>query len=107
MYVSILRFLGVEDDGREHFEQIHSAKHHKSVVFANLTQRPPKSLLRVSVFLKRVLGRKRLGLAKIIRHLNAKAGYASQPDNALRDEIRAAFAEDRLKLLELTKRLSQ
>ncbi|MFZ5965189.1 sulfotransferase domain-containing protein [Thalassococcus sp. BH17M4-6] len=104
-YVSIIQFLGLEDDGRDCFEQIHSAKRHKSAVFANLTQRPPKSLLLASAVIKRLLGRKRLGLAKVLRYLNAEAGYASRPNNVLRDEIRSAFAKDRLKLREMTERL--
>lgn len=97
-YLRVLAFLGLADDGRSEFPRIHEAKHHASRGVAKLVQRPPKGLLRLSAILRRVLGLKRLGLARLLRKANETRGYAHTPtlslDASTRESIRVTLAED-------------
>ena len=93
-YLELMDFLNVKDDGRTDFEPVHSAHHHRFRSVAALTQRPPKWMLSASTALRRMTGRKRLGLGRTFRKLNESNGYARAVPAELRHEIITHFAND-------------
>ncbi len=98
-YLDILRFLGLEDDGRTEFLPVNVAKHHKSKLVASLTQNPAPWVRRTSSLLTRVAGRE-LGLLTRLRKLNRGTGYLSpQIAPSLKQEIREYYEAENLSLL--------
>lgn len=93
-YLELLAFLGLTDDGRTDFAPVHEAKTVASQRVAQLTQRPPGTILGAAALLRRVLGLKRLGLAGRLRKMNYRKGYAGGVSEELLSEITAHFAED-------------
>ena len=92
-YLDILRFLGLEDDGRVDFPPINEAKYHKSRRLASLTQNPAPWVRRTSSLLTRLAGRE-LGLLTRLRRANRGVGYRLQVGSSLKDEIRRYYEAD-------------
>lgn len=97
-YIDILRFLGVEDDGRTDFPPVNEAKHHRSRLVASLTQNPAPWVRAASRALTRLTGRQ-MGLLSRLRAINRGRGYRAwgRVDPVLKAEIRDYYAaENRL-----------
>lgn len=92
-YLDILRFLGLEDDGRIDFPPVNEAKHHKSKRLASLTQNPAPWVRRTSSLLTRLAGRE-VGLLTRLRRANRNMGYRLEADPSLKDEIRRYYESD-------------
>lgn len=106
IYLEILDFLGLKDDGRTQFPPVNEAKHHRSRLVASLTQNPAPWIRRTSILLTRLAGRQ-MGLLTRLRAINRGAGYRVQQrlDPGLKEEIRRYYeAENRLLLPRLGSR---
>jgi hypothetical protein len=98
VYGEVLEFLGVEPDGRRHFEPVNESKTHRFQRLGRFTQRPPAALVRLGGRCARMLGVRRLGLLRRLREVNRRP-YARPPlDPALRQRLTAAFRDDTLRL---------
>lgn len=96
IYLEILRFIKVDDDGRTEFPPVNEAKYHKSKLIASLTQNPAPWVRRTSVLLTQLSG-KELGLLTRLRTLNRGAGYRARIASALKEEISMFYeAENQL-----------
>lgn len=93
-YLEVLRFLGLEDDGRTHFPKVNEAHHSRTNWMRRLYRMPPGPLVAVSRALKRLTGKETLGIAARLRNLDRRAGKATQVSDALRHEIREYYAAD-------------
>lgn len=93
VYLQILDFLGLEDDGRTTFAPVNEAKHHKSKLVASVTQIPPPWVRRSSAILTRLAGRQ-LGIVSRLREMNRAKGYRQAIDTSLKEEIRQYYASD-------------
>lgn len=98
-YLEILRFLGVQDDGRTEFAPVNEAKRHKLGLLGRFTQYPPPWALKASRIVKRLTGRSKPPLVGLIRKINTSRGYKiAGPSAELVEEIRAYYAEDNARL---------
>ena len=93
-YLRILNFLCLDDDGRQDFPPIHQAKHHRSNLLANITQRPPTWLLKAGAMIKWATGKKKLNAAAALRRVNTSDGYATTIDDDLKRELIEFFASE-------------
>jgi len=102
LYLRLIEFLRVDDDGRTDFPQVHAARHVSSLTLHRLTQRPP-SLLKSAVRLARALpGMGRIKPVSLLRKMNSRSGYSSvSPDVELAQEIDDYFAKDQDRLRKL------
>jgi len=101
VYLEVLEFLGVEPDGRRHFERVNESKSHRVRLLGKFTQRPPVSLVRFSRRCKQWLHIDRLGLLPRLRELNSRPYTRPALDDAFRARLAAAFRDDTLKLANL------
>jgi hypothetical protein len=93
-YLAILRFLGLDDDGRTEFPRVNAAKHHKSKLLASLTQNPAPWVRKTSSLVTYLAGRQ-LGLLTRLRQMNRGTGYLSpQVGDSLKEEIRNYYEAD-------------
>jgi hypothetical protein len=97
-YLEMLRFLGLEDDGRTKFPPVNEAKHRRSVWLSQFLLHPPPALRAVSRFLKRVGAGRVVRAADWVLNRNKRKGYRSEVSEALRDEIRQVYVEDNARL---------
>ncbi len=95
VYLEILRFLGLADDGRVTFERINEAKYHRARFVHRWIRHPPAPLRAAVSAARRFTGRKNLGLGELALRLEMKKGYrGKQLPEPIRDEIRAFYAAD-------------
>jgi hypothetical protein len=97
-YVEILRFLGVEDNGRMQFPPVNEARHHRTRFIVRLVRNPPRLVRAAVAALKRLSGRSRLGLADWAIGVDARKGSLTKVDAALKQEIRRFYRADNLLL---------
>ena len=101
-YMSLLRFLGLGDDGQTEFPRINAAHDHRSQLVARLTQRPPPFATRISRAVRTLPGLSGLQPARLLRKLNRVEGYRrGQLSPDLRAEIAAHYSEDQRHLGEI------
>lgn len=99
LYVVLMGFLGIEDDGKTDFPQVHAAKHASSRALHRITQRPPRALKAAVGLVKRIPGMENFKPAHMLRGMNMRSGYsATVADKPLAAEIDAYFAEDQARL---------
>ncbi len=94
VYVDTLRFLGVDDDGRDTFPRINEARAHRHPLIGRLTQNPPAPIRAAVRTAKRVLGIGRLGLLDPLRKWNAAPKTRAPLSAEFREELREAFRDD-------------
>jgi hypothetical protein len=103
-YLGILKFLGLEDDGRTDFPRVNQGLSFRSPRLINLLYRPPASVRRIARLFKRVTGLQSGTQEKLVersvRLLSAR-GYKNRISPELADEIRRHFADDNRRLNEL------
>jgi hypothetical protein len=97
-YLEIMRFLGLEDDGRIEFPRINLPKHRRTRWIGPFFRNPPRTLIESAQLLKKLTGRKSLGIARWAREMDTVPGGVNYMGDELRDEIRACFVEDNAKL---------
>lgn len=102
LYLRIMDFLGVPDDGRMDFPRIHAAKHFSSRTLQRIIQRPPSLLMRVARLIKGLPGMSNVELSEKLRQLNSREGYGTAARDALlAREIDDYFAQDQSRLRDL------
>lgn len=95
MYLQIMDFLELQDDGRTDFPRVNAAAHHRSQRLGSFTQQPPPWAIKLSALVKRLTGRDRPPLVDRLRALNRAEGYAVKTlSPRLSDEIRSYYAAD-------------
>ncbi len=94
VYLDVLAFLGLSDDGREVFPRINPAKTHRSAVLSRITQKPPRVLLRAADAVKRCLGVDRIGALDGLREWNTRPIAHVPLAPGLHAELVEAFAEE-------------
>ena len=95
IYLEILDFLAIPDDGRTEFPQINEATHHRIGALGRFTQLPPTWALKASSLVKKVTRRTKPPLVDWLRGLNTVDGYRTTPlTDAFKREIREYYAED-------------
>lgn len=103
-YLRVMRFLGLDDDGRDTFPPINQHKRHRLDTVGNFTQRPPRRLVQAGLKAKRLLGIERLGLLNRLRRLNRIDGRRAPMTPVLRETILESYRDDILRLSRLTGR---
>ena len=96
-YLEVLRFLGVDDDGRRVFQPANEGVSYHSRTVARLLFFPPAWVRTIARALKRVFGLRietQTRLVDKLVSLVSKRGYPNQISPELRDEIRRYYAED-------------
>jgi len=94
-HLEILEFLGLADDGRMLFPVVHDAKYNKFNFISKLIQRPPNWVRSISSVLKKLLGRRRLGISHKLRSVNTRHGYLSPEfDSKMEQEINEYYRSD-------------
>ena len=94
IYVEILRFLDLEDDGRTDFPPVNEAKHRRVKWLAEFLINPPPHLRGLARALQRLSGGGAGRLADSILKSNQRRGYRNNVSEALRSEIRGYYARD-------------
>lgn len=100
-YLRILRFLGLEDDGRTHFPRINEAKQYRIKWLGKMIAHPPRLAMTVVKLLRKLSGRDSLGIGAKASELLASKGYRTSIGDELRAEIRRFYEEDNRKLQQL------
>lgn len=102
LYLRLTEFLGVGDDERTDFPQVHAAKHVSSRTLHRLTQRPPGLLKSAVRLVRRLPGMDRIKPVSLLRRMNSRTGYGSASTDAeLAREIDDYFAKDQDRLRKL------
>lgn len=97
-YLEIIRFLGIDDDGRNCFPRVHGAKKVVNQRINKLTQRPPRVLTVLMSLIKKIPGMRGFKPSRLIRSLNTRDGYKATRDLDLENEIKNFFDEDQKRL---------
>jgi len=92
-YVDILSFLGVADDGCEHFPRINEARFHKNRALGRFLSRPPPAVGAAKRALKKLLNVESFGIADAIARRNLARGYQGRRANDLAEEIETYYVE--------------
>lgn len=87
MYLKILTFLGVADDGRTEFPPVNQARFHKSRRLGRFLQHPPLLVSWPKEQIKRILQVSSLGIADRIARFNREPGYTAKPGDELAQRI--------------------
>jgi len=93
-YLEILRFLGVDDDGRTDFSPVNSGQTYRSRALARLIMRPPLLVRQVARLMRALPSGHRLYRAARAAGFRSVPGYRSDIGPELRDEIRRYYADD-------------
>lgn len=80
VYLNVLEFLGVPDDGWTSFDQRNPRRYHRFRAVANFVNRPPRRLVVASQYMRRTVGLNRLGLIDRLRNWNLHVGKRSLDD---------------------------
>ncbi|MFW0776162.1 MAG: sulfotransferase domain-containing protein [Rickettsiales bacterium] len=98
VYSDVTSFLGLEDDCRDSFPRINQRKESRSKFVAKITQRPPDWLVYGINGVKKITGKRKLGLMKKLIKLNSRpAGYEKLCEK-LKESIRKEIDGDMKKL---------
>jgi hypothetical protein len=95
-YLEIMRFLGVEDDGRSDFPPVNRA-HRRRTRWLWKVQRSP-SLLKAAGAVKSVLGVRSSGLGLLLKRIDTERGSVAHVSDALKREIAAYYEADNARL---------
>jgi hypothetical protein len=99
VYREALEFLNVPDDGRSEFARINVRSRARSQLLAQFTRKTPKSLGNITMWAKKKLGIKRLGVIDFLRRFNTVIAEPEHLPPDLIAEMHEHFAPD-VKLLE-------
>ena len=93
-YRRVLDFLGLEDDGREHFAVRNANKTHRSMALARFVKRTPVPLAKGWKWVKQATGIPGPRLLDRVASLNLKEAEREPVSEEILDEVRAAYAPD-------------
>jgi hypothetical protein len=94
VYQGVLRFLGVDDDGRESFERVNATPTHKLRALSHLTQRPSEWVVKSARVVKASLGLDGFSFLDWIRRANSETAVRSTLSAVLRSEMADGFRSD-------------
>ena len=97
-YREIVRFLGLDDDGRTHFPKINEAHFQWLGIVQRFVRNPPRAVRKLVEAMRRAAGRQGLGAGKLLVRLNTGRGRLVEIDDALRREITEYYKHDAEKL---------
>ena len=95
-YLGTLRFLGLDDDGRNDFPPVNEAQSRRLNSVARLLRSPPAFLLWAMRAVRALSGP--TGLGARLLEINKRGGYASSAPDTLKAEIRAYYRLDNEKV---------
>lgn len=72
VYLDVLEFLGVDDDGRTSFERRRQRRYHAHKTVAAFVNRPPRQLVAAAMKFKRLVGVERLDIVSRLREWNLR-----------------------------------
>ena len=98
VYLEVMEFLDVVDDGRTDFLKVHGAKKIRFRRLHQLTQRPPLFLRRILSIVRKFPGLSQVRPSRFLRSLNVQNGYASSIDTDIEAEIDDYFYDDQKRL---------
>lgn len=102
LYLCLMGFLGLEDDRRTDFPQVHAAKHVSSPALHRLTQRPSGLLKTAARLFRRLPGMGHVRPVNLLRRMNSRTGYGSASiDAELAWTIDDYFTQDQDRLRKL------
>jgi hypothetical protein len=104
VYVEVLRFLGVENNGRTFFPKVNARRLARSQLLAEISQKPPRRLVKVGLSIKAILGIERLGLLDALRRYNFVKGDKDDLDSGTWRDMIDEFKNDIVTLEQLTGR---
>jgi hypothetical protein len=104
VYLRVLDFLGVPDDGRTDFPRVNENKSHRLGALARFTQHPPRILSAAASAARRLLGRRDLVFLGPIRRANASVGSRAPLSSEMRRQLADEFSSDVEQLARLTGR---
>ncbi|HEX5960700.1 MAG TPA: sulfotransferase [Rhodanobacteraceae bacterium] len=94
VYLEMLAFLGLDDDGRTEFPRHNPRRRARSQIVAQFTQKTPELVTWAVRQFKRATGIKQLGIIDALQRANwVPAGKAQLPPELL-DDMRAVFEPD-------------
>ena len=100
-YLDIMKFLGIEDDGRTEFPRVNEAKHFRVKWVGKMIMQPPFFLRWAAAFLRIVTRRNALHLNDRISQVFATKGYQTNVTPEVKAEVRRYFEEDNQRLWKL------
>jgi hypothetical protein len=104
-YSDLMKFLGLVNDGFAAFEPKNTKLRTRNRVLGKWLHRPPRFVLGISKFIRRILGIDRLHLAQKIRSINeVKKDSHQKLSDDLSFQISCCYCDDRLKLEEILDR---
>lgn len=104
VYLDTLNFLEVEDDGRIDFPKINENKRYKSTFIGNLSNNPPVFLMKISKFIKKILGLQKVHFMKKIHEKNKETVQREPLSIEFKKELMEEFKEDIERLEKLINR---
>ncbi len=99
-YLDILRFLGIEDDGRTEFQPVNEAKYHRLPILGRLAFFPPPWVRYPVALVKKLLGKESLGIAEIVGKYNRGSGYKTHVTPEIKDHLKQLYENDNRRLKE-------
>jgi hypothetical protein len=98
IYLEVLDFIGVQDDGRTNFPQVNMNKVSRSRILSRLVHRSPKFLTRLTRIVKSLTGIRRFGLYKAIsqfeERINTRVTERKKISEDLRRILVCQFKDD-------------
>lgn len=93
-YLQVLEFLGLPDDGREHFPKVNERKAVKWPWMMDVLARPPEWLMNASLRLKHFLGVKTLGINRAIVTINSSTPRPIPIGHETNEAMLQKFSDD-------------
>lgn len=101
VYLQILDFLDLDDDGRVDFPRVNARARHRNVGIAKFLQQPPRPVERSVELLHKSFGVRSFGVATTIERLNRRPGSDRTISSELEAEIRDFYRSENQLLDEL------
>ena len=104
VYLEVLAFLDVKDDGKIDFEKVNENKKHRFKSLGKLRNNPPKGLISIVKKFKKVVGIENISLMKKIHELNREKVQREPLSQEFKKELLDEFIDDINKLEKLINR---
>lgn len=104
VYLDVLTFLGVKDDGKIVFPKINENKQNKFKLLAQFRNNPPKIVIDLVKVIKKMLKLNNVSFTKKLHEMNMKTIEREPLKKEFREELFYEFKEDILKLGKLINR---